>query len=103
MNPGGCPMPGYPPGTLLNAVLRRFSPAMPPKGSKKGTNPAPWWWEPAVCELWADGGKDARREKFYDEAVDALDAVYGGAEMVTACSKSNWGSAGECCADSVLC
>jgi hypothetical protein len=76
---------------------------MPPKGSKKGTNPAPWWWEPAVCELWADGGKDARREKFYDEAVDALDAAYGGAEMATAWSKSNWGSAGECCADSVLC
>eukprot|EP00658_Telonema_sp_P-2_P070700 TRINITY_DN60117_c0_g1_i3.p1 TRINITY_DN60117_c0_g1~~TRINITY_DN60117_c0_g1_i3.p1 ORF type:complete len:122 (-),score=33.82 TRINITY_DN60117_c0_g1_i3:53-418(-) len=66
---------------------------MPPKGSKKGSNPAPWWWEPAICELWADGGKDARRAKFYEEAVEALDAVYGGPELATAWTKSNWGSA----------
>jgi hypothetical protein len=95
-------VPGYPPRTLLNPVIGRFSRAMPPKGSKKGTNPAPWWWEPAICELWADGGKDARRRKFYEEAVAALDAVYGGPELATAWTKSNWGSAGECCADWVL-
>ena len=46
---------------------------MPPKGVKKGTNAAPWWWEPAICELWAAGGKDKHRQKFYDVAVTELD------------------------------
>lgn len=72
---------------------------MPPKGSKKSTNQAPWWWGPAVCELWAAEGKDKRREKFYAEAVDALDAVHGGAVLAAVEQKTNWGSAGEYTAD----
>ena len=69
---------------------------MPPKGSKKSTNQAPWWWGPAVCELWAAEGKDKRREKFYAEAVEALDAVYGGTHLAGTGSRTNWGCAGEC-------
>jgi hypothetical protein len=69
---------------------------MPPKDSKKGTNQPPWWWEPAVCELWATEGKSKQREKFYGEAVVALDSVYGGKQRAGTCSKTNWGSHGEC-------
>jgi hypothetical protein len=68
---------------------------MPPKGSKKSTNQATWWWDPGVCELWAAEGKDKRRKKFYVEAVEALDAVYGGAQLADTGSRSNWGCAGE--------
>ena len=91
-----CPVPGYHPGTLLN-VVPQVQPRDATQGSKKGTSPAPWWWEPAICELWAEGGKDARRGKFYDEAVEALNAVcmHGGGDSAAVGQKSSWGSAGE--------
>ena len=69
---------------------------MPPKGSKAAGNPAPWWWEPAVCELWADGGKDSRQTKFYNEAVGLLDAAYGGEGAAQASKRSFWDSPGAC-------
>jgi hypothetical protein len=72
---------------------------MPPKGSTNFPNPALWWWEPAVCELWAANHKENRRAKFYAEVVDALDAVHGGAVLAAVEQKTNWGSAGEYTAD----
>jgi hypothetical protein len=68
---------------------------MPPKGSKAAHNSAPWWWEPAICECWALGGKDRRRDKVYTEAVQALDAVYGGEGQARVGRYAHWGSASE--------
>eukprot|EP00657_Telonema_sp_P-1_P006758 TRINITY_DN26173_c0_g1_i2.p1 TRINITY_DN26173_c0_g1~~TRINITY_DN26173_c0_g1_i2.p1 ORF type:complete len:209 (+),score=56.31 TRINITY_DN26173_c0_g1_i2:178-804(+) len=66
---------------------------MPPKGTKKGTNAAPWWWEEAVCELWAAEGKPKRRQKFHGEAIEALDAAHGGDERALVWQRTGWGSA----------
>ncbi len=64
---------------------------MPPKLK----NSAPWWWGPAVCELWAANHTDTRRAKFYAAAVDALDAVHVGGVLVVVKQKINWGCAGK--------
>ena len=92
-------MPSRLPETILTAVPRRFRVKMPPKSSTNCPNPAPWWWEPAVCELWAANDKENLRAKFYAEAVDALDAVHGGAVLAAVVQQTNWGSAGEYTAD----
>jgi hypothetical protein len=77
---------------------------MPPKGSKKGTNQAPWWWELAVGELWAAEGKPIGRPEFHLQALEALDSAHGGAHQAKASSMTNWSTAGEfllCCAQMV--
>ena len=66
---------------------------MPPKHSRKTTeNLAPWWWGPAVCELWAVSHKPNTRARFHKTAVYTLDEVYG--KGCGYASKAGWQNAG---------